>query len=63
MTLMKLKLAMQLKDLSYRFCVSVSAVSRVFSVLKGALDIRLITGQILRTILPEETVQERHSGS
>lgn len=47
MTLMKLKLAMQLKDLSYRFCVSVSAVSRVFSVLKGALDIRLITIGVL----------------
>ena len=41
MTLMKLKLDMPLKDLSYRFGVSRSTVSRLFSMWKGALDIRL----------------------
>lgn len=41
MTLMKLKLNMPLKDLSYRFDVSMSTVSRVFSSWMVALDVRL----------------------
>lgn len=41
MTLMKLKLNMPFQDLSYRFSVSLSTVSRIFSSWMVALDMRL----------------------
>ena len=41
MTLMKLKLNMPLQDLSYRFSVSLSTVSRIYSAWMVALDVRL----------------------
>ena len=41
MTLMKLKLDMPFKDLSYRFDVSLPTVSRVFTAWMVALDVRL----------------------
>ena len=41
MTLIKLKLDAQHQDLSYRFNVSLSTVSRIFSAWMVALDVRL----------------------